>query len=180
MKKTLVITALSFCSIFAFAQKKVTTSAVINFDATTSIDTLPKASNKSVVASLNTKTGEIAFEASVKNFSFSNPLMQDHFNGEYWMSSEKFPKATFKGKIMNLDRVNFSKSGKYEAQIEGELNIKGVSKAFKTTASINAQGNKIMTSTKFNITLADFGIEIPKIADGKVSQTPSLVVSAKF
>lgn len=180
MKKTLIISALSLCSMFVFAQKKVTTSAVINFDATTSIDSLPKASNKSVVASLNSQSGEVAFEASVKNFSFSNPLMQDHFNGEYWMSSDKFPKASFTGKIMNLERVDFTKPGKYEAQIEGELSIKGVSKSVKTTATINVQGKKILTTTKFNIALADYGIEIPKIADGKVAQTPVLMVSAKF
>jgi hypothetical protein len=62
-----------------FAQKKTTTSATINFDATTSIDKLPKAENKTVIASLDTKTGKLAFEAQVKSFAFSNPRIQDHF-----------------------------------------------------------------------------------------------------
>ena len=41
-----------------FAQKKTTTSAIINFDATTSLDALPKAENKTAVAAIDTKKGK--------------------------------------------------------------------------------------------------------------------------
>ncbi len=180
MKKTILFTAVSLISLISFSQKKTTTSAIINFDATTSIDSLPKAINKTVVASLNLTNGEVAFEASVKNFSFSNPMMQDHFNGENWMNSEKFPKATFKGNIKNLDKINFTKPGKYVATIEGELNIKGNSKPVSTTAVINIAGKSINSSATFDISLADFGIELPKIAEGKVAKNPSITVTAKF
>jgi polyisoprenoid-binding protein YceI len=180
MKKTLLLTTISLMSLISFSQKKTTTSAVINFDAATPLDSLPKAVNKTVVAALNLTNGEVAFEASVKNFSFSNPMMQDHFNGENWMNSEKFPKATFKGNIKNLDKINFTKAGKYIATIEGELNIKGNVKPVSTTAQINVVGKSIATSATFIISLADYGIELPKIAAGKVSENPSIKVTAKF
>ncbi|MFN8246737.1 MAG: hypothetical protein U0T56_10180 [Ferruginibacter sp.] len=61
--------------------QKTTTSAVINFDATTEIDASPKAENKTVIAAIDTKKGTVAFEASIKSFSFSNPKIQEHFNG---------------------------------------------------------------------------------------------------
>jgi polyisoprenoid-binding protein YceI len=180
MKKTLLLTAISFLSLVAFSQKKTTTSGVINFDASTSLDSLPKAVNKSVVAALDLSKGEVAFEASIKNFSFSNPMMQDHFNGENWMNSDKFPKAIFKGTIKNLDKINFTKPGKYVATIEGELTIKGNTKPVSTSATINVVGKSINTNTSFSISLVDYGIEMPKIAAGKVAETPTISVSAKF
>ena len=54
---------------------------LVSFDATTSIDALPKADNKTVIGAIDTKTGAVQFEANVKNFAFANPTMQGHFNG---------------------------------------------------------------------------------------------------
>ena len=61
MKKTVLI--LSFLTIAGavFAQKKTTTSATVAFDASTAIDALPKAENKTVIAAVDTKTGAVAF-----------------------------------------------------------------------------------------------------------------------
>ena len=88
MKKSILFLSFAVLTAVSFGQKKkVTTSATINFDATTKLDALPKAENKTTVASLNTKTGEVAFEAIVKNFSFANPKIQEHFNGAQWMDS---------------------------------------------------------------------------------------------
>ena len=78
MKKTILSLAMVLAAGLLFAQKKTTTSAVISFDATTPIDALPKAENKTVIASLDAKSGTIAFEAAIKSFSFSNPKIQEH------------------------------------------------------------------------------------------------------
>jgi len=88
MKKTTLIIALGLMASISFAQKKTTTSAIISFDATTSLDKLPKADNKTVIASLDTKTGKLAFESTIKSFTFSNPKIQEHFNTAGWMDSE--------------------------------------------------------------------------------------------
>ena len=109
MKKTLIVLALIGFTTGAFAQTKTSTSATVAFDASTEKDALPKAENKTVVAQLNTKTGEIGFEAAVKNFAFSNPLIQEHFNGERWLNSEKFASFTFVGKVAEIGKVNFAK-----------------------------------------------------------------------
>ena len=85
MKKTILILALVITTVGLFAQKKTTTSATISFDATTSLDDLPKANNKTAIGAIDTKTGAVAFEATVKNFTFANPTMQGHFNGEKWL-----------------------------------------------------------------------------------------------
>lgn len=123
MKKTILL--LSFVAVTGslFAQKKTTTSATIGFDATTSLDALPKAENKTVIAAINTTTGAVAFEAAVKNFAFSNPMMQDHFNGANWLDSDKHPTFTYKGNITNLSVVDFTKEGTYTVQTDGVITI---------------------------------------------------------
>jgi polyisoprenoid-binding protein YceI len=181
MKKTIMLFALVGLTTIAFAQKKrTTTSATINFDATTSKDALPKAENKTAVASLNTKTGEVAFESIIKSFNFSNPKIQEHFNGESWMNSEKFPKATFKGKITNVAAVNFKVDGTYSGTVSGNLTLHGVTKPVTTTANIVVKGKVITTTTDFTVKLADYAVDGPAIGAGKVATEPKISVIAEF
>src|SRR5882672_6765221 len=109
MKKTILFISFVIATGYLFAQKKITTSATIKFDASTSIDNLPKAENKTAIATLNTQTGTLVLEATVKNFAFSNPMMQDHFNGSSWLNSDKHPTFTYNGNITDLSDVNFTK-----------------------------------------------------------------------
>ncbi len=180
MKKTILLFALAFTVGATFAQKKTTTSATINFDATTAIDALPKADNKTVIASLNTKTGDVAFEAAIKSFTFSNPKIQEHFNSGGWMDSEKFATATFVGKITNVNDVNFTKNGTYSAVIEGELTMHGETKPVSTKATIVVDGKKITTTSEFSVSLADYKVNGGAIAAGKVAKEPKITVNAEF
>src|SRR4026209_1030742 len=109
MKKIILLTFWAIATVSLFAQKKITPSATIKFDASTSIDKLPVAENKTGIATLNTQTGAVVFEATVKNFTFSNPMMQDHFNGSGWLDSDKHPTFSYKGNITDLTAVNFPK-----------------------------------------------------------------------
>lgn len=180
MKKTTLFTALLFTGSLVFAQKKTTTSATIHFDATTSIDNLPKAENKTAIGAVDFAKGTVQFEAAVKNFAFSNPRIQEHFNNAGWMNSEAFPLFTFSGTISNLADVNFKKDGKYAANVEGVLTIKGKEGKISTPATIIVNGETINASTEFIIKLSDFGIGGVPIDAGKVSKEPKITVSAEF
>ena len=181
MKKTILFIALIATSGFLFAQKKTTTSATVSFDATTPKDALPKAENNSVVGSIDTKTGEVAFEAAVKNFSFSSPRMQEHFNSANWLNSNEFPKFTYTGKIEDLKKVKFTKDGIYKVKVNGDLTVKGITQKVKVDGAITVASGKISVRASFSIKLADFGIsrQAP-IEAGKVSKEPEINVSAEF
>lgn len=180
MKKTILVFALALTTGALFAQKKTTTSAIISFDATTEKDALPKAENKASIAALDTKTGAVAFETSIKNFSFSNPMMQEHFNGEQWMNSDKFPTATFKGKITNLEDIVFDKDGTYKAFVSGDLTMHGETKAVKTTATITINAKAISATADFSVKLEDYKVSGGAIAAGKVAAEPKITVVADF
>lgn len=180
MKKSILAFALLIATSAAFAQKKTTTSGSVSFDATTSSDALPKADNKTAIASLDTKTGAVAFETVIKNFTFSNPKIQEHFNGATWMDSDKFPTATFKGKLTNPAAVNFKKDGTYTADVEGDLTLHGITQKVKTTATFVVVGKKVTSTSAFTIKLEDYKVEGGAIAAGKVSKEPKITVSAEF
>lgn len=180
MKKTILSLAIIAITSSMFAQNLTTTSATVAFDATTPIDALPKAENKTVIASLNKTTGAVLFEAAVNNFSFSNPKIQEHFNAANWMNSASFPKFTFSGKIDKLSKVKFAKDGVYKVTVSGNLTVKGVSKPVSTPATITVAGGKLSAATAFSIVLADYGITGAPIDGGKVAKEPKITVAASF
>lgn len=180
MKKTLLSTILLFVTFFLFAQRKVTTSAVVAFDATTAIDNQAKAENKTVIAAFDTKTGVVQFEASVKNFAFGNPTMQNHFNGSQWLNSDKFPKMTFNGKVNDLSKVNFDKDGSYTVSISGDLMVKDISKPLNTSAIITVTSGVINAASDFSITLADYGISGASMESGKIAKEPKISVKVEL
>jgi polyisoprenoid-binding protein YceI len=180
MKRTILSLFIAAVSMMSFAQKKTSTSATIAFDASTAIDDLPKAENKTAIAAIDPEKHTIQFEASIKNFAFSNPRIQDHFNQKGWLNSDEFPKATFNGVITNPAAVDFKKDGTYTAAVEGDLTIKGKTQKIKTPATIVVTGKTVKANAAFNIKLADFGVEGQPITAGKVSGEPKITVSAEL
>jgi len=180
MKKTILSLMVATISMMAFAQKKTSTSATVAFDASTAIDDLPKAENKTSIAAIDPSKNTVQFEAAIKNFTFSNPKIQEHFNQESWLNSDKFPKATFSGVITNPSAVNFKKDGIYNVTVEGDLTIKGKTNKVSAPATIVVAGTTLKTNATFNIKLADFGVEGQPITAGKVSAEPKISVSAEL
>jgi polyisoprenoid-binding protein YceI len=180
MKKTILFLSFVALTSAAFAQKKTTTSATVNFDASTSLDALPKADNKTVIAAVDTKTGTVAFEAAVKNFAFSNPMMQEHFNGKQWLNSDQFPKFTFKGKIVDLSKVNFAKDGSYTVSVTGDFTVRDITKSITAPATIVVSKGTITATSRFNFALSDYGITGVPIDAGKVSKEVKVTVIAEF
>jgi polyisoprenoid-binding protein YceI len=177
MKKTIILAAIALTTVAAFAQKKTTTTATVSFDATTSLDALPIADNKSVIAAIDSKTGTINFEAQVKSFTFGNPMMQEHFNSPKWLDSEKYPTTVFKGKITDLKAVNFSKDGTYPVKVAGTLTLHGITKEISSDATIEVKGKEINATAAFTFKLADYKVSN---AGGKIADEPKITVAASF
>ena len=77
------------------------------FYSETPMETI-KADNKQVNSALDSQTGDFVFKVLIKSFVFEKALMQEHFNENY-MESDKFPNATFQGKVTNISSIDFPK-----------------------------------------------------------------------
>jgi polyisoprenoid-binding protein YceI len=125
--------------------------------------------NNYQVSSILTSAGDLIFQVPIKSFEFKQALMQDHFNENY-LESDKYPKATFKGKILNMEKLDLKKDGKYVIEVEGELSMHGITKKITTKGQLEIKGDKITATAAFPVALKDYNITIPKIAKEKLAE----------
>jgi polyisoprenoid-binding protein YceI len=62
---------------------------------------------------------------------FEKALMQEHFNENY-VESDKYPKATFKGSILDFDNITTSEKA---LDVKGNLTIHGKTKEITIKAN---------------------------------------------
>lgn len=180
MKKQSVLPVLfALCTLVAGAQEKFyTKSGKIIFSSKASLENI-EAHNKTVTCVLDSKTGNMQFAVLMKAFEFEKALMQEHFNENY-LESHKYPKAEFKGQIVNNGEINYAKDGTYKANVKGKLTIHGETRDVETVGVVVVKGDKVETDAEFNIELADYKVEIPKVVKDNISKTVRITVDCNL
>ena len=126
-----------------------------------------KADNNQVLSIIDTSTGDIAISILMKSFLFEKSLMQEHFNENY-VESDKYPKALFRGKILNINELGKKKQ---TVTIAGDLTIHGVTQNIQTQAEIIKKEDNISLNGNFPVTVADFNIKIPRVVIKNIAKT---------
>ncbi|MEO8794186.1 MAG: YceI family protein [Daejeonella sp.] len=178
MKKFLFVSFLFFSNILLYAQQGIysTSSGKMSFFSKAPLEDI-NARNDKVFSQLNTSNKEIAVKVPVRQFFFSNKLMQEHFNENY-MESRRFPYATFKGKI-NED-IDFSKTGTYDVSASGILNVHGVNQKRTFKGTLKVAPNSIVLDTHFDVKLQDHKIKIPRLVFNKIAEVISVSSSLNY
>ncbi|MEM8895898.1 MAG: YceI family protein [Bacteroidota bacterium] len=140
------------------------------------IEEIKAISNKSM-GILDTASQKVAVSIQMTSFDFHLSLMQEHFNENY-VESEKFPKATFSGKLGKP--VDYSKQGAQEVPVSGDLTIHGVTKPIETSITFDISEKEILAKTIFEVALEDYDIEIPSIMFNKIAEVVEVTSSFKF
>jgi len=160
------------------AQKYMTKNGYIGFFSHTPAEDI-KADNNQVASVIDASSGEIVFQVLIKSFHFPKTLMEEHFNENY-MESDKFPKASFKGKITNLASVDFKKNGTNEVIVEGDLTIRDATKRMTAKGTIEIVTGGLNANTKFIISPEDFNIKIPSVVRENIAKAIEVTVSMKY
>ncbi|CAG5071614.1 hypothetical protein DYBT9623_03608 [Dyadobacter sp. CECT 9623] len=163
---TMLATTLSFVQVLAQGNKFSTTSGVTRFSSETPLENI-NAENKKSQVILNSANGEIAIRMNMREFVFPNKLMQEHFNENY-IESDKYPTATFSGKMDNAP--DFSKDGQYDVSAKGKFTVHGVTKERTLKGKLKVEGEKITLSSNFEVPLTDHNIEVPQVVFVKIAQ----------
>ena len=170
MKNSIFIALVFFLLQSSFAQKRYfTKTGNVSFRAGTAVEDIDGL-NKSTTCVFDAGSGDIQFAILIKGFEFKSSLMMEHFNENY-MESDKFPKSIFKGKITNLDKINFSKDG------TGVLEIHGVKKEVEANGQFKVSGETVIAIAEFEIVLEDYAITIPSLVKDKISKTARIKVN---
>ncbi|GAB3663056.1 hypothetical protein GCM10028791_38400 [Echinicola sediminis] len=151
-----------------------TTEASVSFFSSAPLEDI-KADNEEVIGVFNAATGAFAFVVQIKGFEFAKSLMQQHFN-ENFMESDKYPRATFEGRLTGYD---LNASGKQNARAKGKMIIHGVEQEMEINGELEVKDGLRMKAV-FPVLLADHNIEIPKILFKKIAEEVEVTVDFKF
>ncbi|HET9057387.1 MAG TPA: YceI family protein [Chitinophagaceae bacterium] len=180
MKQIILISLTILKFYFATAQPVFfTKNGTISFFSRTPLENID-AKNTSVASKINTQTGDMEFQLLIKGFQFKKSSMQQHFNEKSYMDSDNFPKSYFKGKIIDLSKINFKKDGVYNITVEGDLTIHGVTKKVSTIGVITVVGEKINAKSGFVVKLADYKVSVPQFVSQKIAESVEIKVDCDY
>jgi polyisoprenoid-binding protein YceI len=174
MKHFFIAVLLIFSGHALSAQKFFTKAGLVRFESKTSLENI-EAVNRSVTAVLDQSSGALQFSLNIRGFEFQKALMQEHFNENY-MESDKFPKADFKGTIVQMPTT----PGSYDVTAKGKLTIHGVTKDVSIPGKLIIEGENIKLKSAFPVSPADYNIEIPSLVRDKISRTLTVSVDCSL
>lgn len=176
IKKGIISCCFIFMAAALMAQDKYfTKSGSIHFTSKGAIETI-QANHRSVTCVLDSKTGAVQFAVLMKGFEFKKALMQEHFNENY-VESDKYPKAEFRGQIVNNSEIAYTKDGVYNAHVKGKLTLHGETKDVEADGKITVKGGKLLANSDFTIQMSDYNISIPKLVKENMSNTVTVSVN---
>ncbi len=177
--KTLTITAifiiLAGCGQVMAQKIYQTTNGQVEFFSSAPVEDISAVSNKGV--SVLSTSGEISFRVHIKSLNFPKSLMQEHFNENY-MESDKFPAATFKGRI--TDPPDLSIPGELQIILQGILEIHGVKRSREIPALLTVRNGLINLKSQFDVACEDHNIKIPRILWQNIAEVVQVKVNANF
>jgi hypothetical protein len=137
------------------------------------------AQSKEGTAVLKVETNDVALLVPMKTFHFNNALLEEHFNENY-LHTDKFPNATFKGKLSGFSKDQLAKDGVYNISSEGQVTLHGVTKDFKAPVKLEVKGKTATFTCSFKIKAEEYKIDIPGIVKPKLSEYTPIDAIIKF
>ena len=179
MKKALVILFFALIHLSGFTQSTYfTRNGLIYFCSHTSVIDID-ANNHQVASFLDIETGKIQFAVLIKSFKFALATAKEHFNESY-MESDKFPKAIFKGEILNIDSLDLNVDGIWPIHVKGDVTIRGITKNIEVPGILSIEKSKINAKSEFELFISDFNISVPKIVENRVAKTVQVKVEMNY
>lgn len=137
---------------------------------------LIKAQSDKTTGVLDCSNKNVAFSIDIDSFDgFNSGLQKEHFRENY-METEKYSKATFKGKI--IEDVDFAKNGSSTVRAKGIFSIHGTEKEKIVKVKITVKGKEIAIESSFEVPLEDHNIKIPKVVNQKIASVIMVEVNA--
>ena len=176
----ITIMILIVCTVYVncTAQLYYTKNGRVSFFSSAPLEDI-KADNNQVISIINVSTGDIQFSLLNNAFHFKKSVMEIHFNESY-MESTKYPKSSFKGKLNDLSKVNFTVDGNYPVLVSGELTIHGMTNKVNAAGTISVSAGVITATSKFPVKLADYKISIPRIVKDNIAEVVDVTVSGVY
>jgi polyisoprenoid-binding protein YceI len=125
----------------------------------------------------NAATGDLVFSVAINTFKFRKALMQEHFNSDY-LESDKYPRATFKGKIQ--EHPDLTKDGTYQITATGVLDVHNVKQNRTIPGTLTVSNGNVTMKSEFMVKCVDHHIDIPKLVFQNIAETIKVNITATY
>jgi hypothetical protein len=125
----------------------------------------------------NAATGDLVFSVAINTFKFRKALMQEHFNSDY-LESDKYPRATFKGKIQ--EHPDLTKDGTYQITATGVLDVHNVKQNRTIPGILTVSNGNVTMKSEFMVKCVDHHIDIPKLVFQNIAETIKVNITATY
>jgi polyisoprenoid-binding protein YceI len=154
-----------------------TSKSNITFSSDARLELITAKSNE-LRGLIDTDKKQFAFSVKVRSFKgFNSGFQKDHFNENY-LESNKYPDATFSGKI--IEDVDFTKDNVLTVRAKGVLTVHGVSKERIIKSDMTIKNGAISIKANFTVLLADHNIPIPKVVQEKLASEIKVEVNSEL
>ncbi len=155
------------------AQRYQTATGKAAFTSDAPLELIEATSSK-VGCKLDPLKREFAFSVVMSTFEgFNSALQRQHFNEKY-LETDKFPRGTFRGRI--IEEVDLTEPGTYTVRAKGKLTIHGLEVERIIRGTVTVTPTSITIKSKFDVPLAEHKITIPRIVNRKIAE----VISVQF
>ena len=126
---------------------------------------------------LDTQSGKLQVQVTMKGFKFKSGLMEEHFN-ETYVESDKYPHAKFAGVIKDNDKIDYTKDGVHNVIVEGTMSLHGETKNITVMGTLTIKGGQILIDAKFKMALADYKIVVPAQKLANIAEVVDVTVKS--
>lgn len=137
-----------------------------------------KAESHEVKGVIDPESKSFSFSIRMNSFKgFNSEIQHTHFLENY-IEDEKYPRANFKGKL--IEEIPFDVPGTYSVRAKGNLEIHGVIKERIIRGTLTIRKDSARVQSTFYVPLADHGISIPKIVMQKIAEQIAVDIDIEF
>ncbi|MEZ4931293.1 MAG: YceI family protein [Saprospiraceae bacterium] len=155
----------------------ITQNGAVNFVSNAPLEII-KASSDKLQGVIDPGNNTFAFRMEIRSFNgFNSSMQQDHFIENY-MEGERFPTASFIGKI--IEDVDLNVDGEYSIRAKGRLDLHGVTRERIIKSTVKVANGKIQVSSKFSVLLEEHDISVPKIVYQKIAEEIVVSIEAEL
>lgn len=178
MRKVAVWVAISSCVCTTLsAQVLRCEQGVVVFRSEAPLEII-QAQSRQLRGIIDTATQSFAWSVRISTFEgFNSPLQREHFNEDY-MESDKYPEATFSGRI--IEPVQWQANGVQEVRAKGKLVVHGVEQDRIIRVGLDRRGGRLRVQAQFSVLLADHRIAIPRAVFQKIAEEIQVTVEAEL
>jgi polyisoprenoid-binding protein YceI len=152
-----------------------TTQGTITFRSDAPLE-LIRASSKQLHGKIDSDKKQFAFRIRVSTFQgFNSPLQQEHFNENY-LESDRYPYATFAGKL--IEDIDYTMNGTYTVRAKGNLTIHNVTQERIIKSELTVNNGVLSIHSTFTVLLSEHNIPIPKVVHEKLASEIKVEVKA--